>query len=471
MKALTLVVLISSIALGQVGPDQLAKQKAEDAARLLRLGKASSVWWLFIHTPDPSTRSYLIHELARANVNPSLIIRRLDNEKDVSARRALILSLGEFTDEQLSITKRKPLVTKLLKWYQSDPDPGIHASIDWLLRYGLQGERARKLDWQQSLALARIDEQLTGTAPQKRNWYVSKAGHTMVIVRGPAGWFRMGSPAPEIGRIPASDSPDEPLQQVRIVRSFAIASKEVTVAQFRRFLEAKPDVKSRHAYAGNPNRMSEVMQQFSPDDAGPQIAVTWYEAAMYCNWLSQQDGLPESEWVYPKSFEEFKNGMQLPKDYLHRIGYRLPTEAEWEYAARAGSLTARFYGNSDSLLKEYAWYSANPPKHKNDAPDPRDPRRTWPVGQLKPNDLGLFDVYGNVWEWTQDRVEQYHASEVRDDVEDKVLSVSDSEARARRGGGFPYEAAMMRSAARGTKTAFPMLRRDNVGFRVARTYR
>jgi formylglycine-generating enzyme required for sulfatase activity len=434
MKALTLLVLVSSITLTQVGP------------RITRLRSGSNP------------------------CNPSVIVRRLETETDVSARRALILSLGKFTGEQLSITKRKPLIAKLLRWYRSDPDPGIHASIDWLLRYGRQGERPRALDWRQSLALARIDEQLAGRAPKKRNWYVSKAGHTMVVLHGPVE-FRMGSPADEIGRVPASDSPDEPLQQVRIPRSFAIASKEVTVAQFRRFLEANPDVKNKHAYAGNPSRMSEVMRQFSPDDAGPQIAVTWYEAAMYCNWLSQQDGLPESEWVYPKSFEEFKNGMQLPKHYLHRSGYRLPTEAEWEYAARAGSVTARFYGNSDSLLKEYAWYSANPPKHKNDPVDPRDPQRTWPVGQLKPNDFGLFDVYGNVWEWTQDRMQQYPESAIRDDVEDTVLSVSDSEARARRGGGFPYEAAMMRSAARGTKTAFPMLRRDNVGFRVARTYR
>jgi formylglycine-generating enzyme required for sulfatase activity len=434
MKALTLLVLVSSITLTQVGP------------RITRMRSGSNP------------------------CNPSVIVRRLETETDVSARRALILSLGKFTGEQLSITKRKPLIAKLLRWYRSDPDPGIHAAIDWLLRYGRQGERPRALDWRQSLALARIDEQLAGRAPEKRNWYVSKAGHTMVVLHGPVE-FRMGSPADEIGRVPASDSPDEPLQQVRIPRSFAIASKEVTVAQFRRFLEANPDVKNKHAYAGNPSRMSEVMRQFSPDDAGPQIAVTWYEAAMYCNWLSQQDGLPESEWVYPKSFEEFKNGMQLPKDYLHRSGYRLPTEAEWEYAARAGSVTARFYGNSDSLLKEYAWYSANPPKHKNDPVDPRDPQRTWPVGQLKPNDFGLFDVYGNVWEWTQDRMQQYPESAIRDDVEDTVLSVSDSEARARRGGGFPYEAAMMRSAARGTKTAFPMLRRDNVGFRVARTYR
>jgi formylglycine-generating enzyme required for sulfatase activity len=162
--------------------------------------------------------------------------------------------------------------------------------------------------------------------------------------------------------------------------------------------------------------------------------------------------------------------MELPNDYLRRSGYRLLTEAEWEYAARAGSTTARFYGLSEALLNEYAWYSRNPPKKRNDPVDPSDPQRTWPVGQLKPNDLGLFDVYGNVWEWTQDRMQQYQ-SVTREDREDNVLLVSDKQARSRRGGGFPYEAAMMRSAARGTINAFPMLRRDNVGFRIARTYR
>ena len=124
--------------------------------------------------------------------------------------------------------------------------------------------------------------------------------------------------------------------------------------------------------------------------------------------------------------DQIKEGMQLPRDYLHRTGYRLLTEAEWEYACRAGSSTSRFFGSSEELLSEYGWYTANTFNE-----------RPWPVGQLKPNDLGLFDVYGNVWEWGQDLYKQYGSEPVgslHEDVDDTSLTVSKDHERPRRGG-------------------------------------
>lgn len=445
----------------------IAPQQAESAIAEFKAGNTDSIWLLFRESRDNSRRSYLIHTLARAGIDSSVVIRRLERERDTSARRALILALGGYTDAKISAQQRQQLLVMLLRWYRDDRDPGIHSAIDWLLRHGHQGERARKLDWRQATVLADIEQRLAGQPARRRAWLVTKEGHTMAVVRGPVE-FRAGSPATEHGRVPASDSPEEPLRRVRIPRSFAISTKEVTVSQFRRFLNANPEIKQRFVFPDNPGRMEEVLRRLSPDDDGPQIAMTWYEAAMYCNWLSKEEGLPPSEWVYPLPVA---NGMQMPVRYLQRRGYRLPTEAEWEYAARAGSEAARFYGSREALLDEYGWYSKNPPRSRNDSIDPADPQRTWPVGQLKPNDLGLFDVYGNVWEWVQDPLQELPASaQVVNDGEDSVLEVLDTQSRVRRGGGFPYEAAMMRSAARGTRSAFPHLRRDNVGFRIARTY-
>lgn len=293
-------------------------------------------------------------------------------------------------------------------------------------------------------------------------------GQTMVVFTGPVS-VQMGSPAHEVGRQPASDSAAEPLHTVRIPRSFAIATTEVTVAQFRRFITANPDVKAGYQFPDAPGRMAEVHTRFSPEDDGPAIAMTWYEAAMYCNWLSAREGLPQSEWAYPAGI--VTDGFTMPRDYLRRTGYRLPTEPEWEFAARAGTTTSRFFGESVDQLGDYAWFSRNPPRARGQAADPNDPQRTSRVAMLKPNAFGLFDMYGNVWEWTQDRVQRFQTGDVQVDEEDTILQVLDRDARTRRGGAFSYEAAMARSASRGPVTSLPTNRRDNLGFRIARTVR
>jgi serine/threonine protein kinase len=135
--------------------DDLARRRANAAAVLLHLGRPGRAWPLLEHTPSPDVRSHLVHRLGPLGVDPRLLIGRLRRETDNSIRRALILSLGEYTAEQLPRELRRDLVPLLLRWYRDDPDSGVHGAIDWLLRHGHEGEAPRKLDWGQRAALER----------------------------------------------------------------------------------------------------------------------------------------------------------------------------------------------------------------------------------------------------------------------------------------------------------------------------
>ena len=150
--------------------------------------------------------------------------------------------------------------------------------------------------------------------------------------------------------------------------------------------------------------------------------------------------------------------MTLKAKYLSLTGYRLPTEAEMEYATRAGAVTSRYYGETDELLPKYAWYFKN------------SQERTWPVGSLKPNDLGLFDVQGNVYTWCQERYKAYPAGKGDEAVEDKEdeLVVTSTDRRVLRGGSFSDPASHVRSAYR--DLTVPADRDLMLGFRLARTF-
>ena len=153
-------------------------------------------------------------------------------------------------------------------------------------------------------------------------------------------------------------------------------------------------------------------------------------------------------------------------DYMKRSGYRLATESEWEYACRAGAGTSRYYGDSEELLGKYGWYM----KNSGD--------RTWPVGNLKPNDLGLFDMHGNVDTWCQGRYGAYSRGKTLDGflgsgrsvIEDREYMTAglEKEWRVLRGGAFPDRPGNLRSSSRNWFQ--PGNRNTSSGFRPARTY-
>ena len=147
--------------------------------------------------------------------------------------------------------------------------------------------------------------------------------------------------------------------------------------------------------------------------------------------------------------------MKLPANYLSRTGYRLPTEAEFEYACRAGTLTSRYYGNSDELLSKYAWTAANSNYHAS------------PVGRLWPNMFGLFDTLGNVAELCQTTLQSYPgAGRMMVDAEEPI-AIGPEHPVVWRGGAFLYQPSDARAAHRDS-TAFHR-KHPFLGFRVART--
>jgi formylglycine-generating enzyme required for sulfatase activity len=302
------------------------------------------------------------------------------------------------------------------------------------------------------LGCARGSRPHAGGAPDRVRSVTGPNGHALVVI--PPGEFTMGSPPGERGR-----SPGETTHRVRIPRAYAVATTEVTNAQFARFLAAVPEYGARWRRAtaarfGDPPRFARYSR--TPDS--PQVGVSWYDAARYCNWLSELAGLPRAEWVYPEPIDP-ERGLVLPADHLHRTGYRLPTEAEWERAARAGSTTSWPFGEDVRALARYGWYDATTARE-----------RAYPVAGLRPNAWGLYDMAGNVWEWTLDRRRPYPSGDrVTEDVEDPEARVANDVARTRRGGSFAYEWFTLRSAHRGDTTYYPAQTRDGVGFRVARS--
>ncbi|MCE9565115.1 MAG: SUMF1/EgtB/PvdO family nonheme iron enzyme [Planctomycetes bacterium] len=409
--------------------DALAKRQANAAAVLLTLGEADSVWPLFAFPKngDPSVRSYLLERLAAIGADPMTLVQRFETEPDVSARRALLIALGDFPPELVPVAEREPFVSRLLVLYRSDPDSGLHGAIDWLLRQR----------WGKAKDLAPIDADLTksaqGRADRQKDWYVNSEGQTYAVVRGPVE-FALGSPLTEPGR-----SMSEPPHRKQISRAYAISTKEVTVEQYLRF-------RPNHSWT----------KRYSPDPDSPIVTVTWYDCAEYCNWLSEREGIPRDQWCYePNKDGKYAERMSMKLGHLALTGYRLPTEPEWEYACRSGSVTSRYYGRGESLLPRYGWFA----KTADD--------RAWPVGQLRPNDRGLFDALGNALEWVEAPWFNYTTSQ-REDIEDtKYITINEQSDRLLRGGSFFFHPLDLRSAFRFFSQ--PGNRYISGGFRPSRT--
>jgi len=232
----------------------------------------------------------------------------------------------------------------------------------------------------------------------------------MVLVPIPAGEFMMGSPETEYYR----EDDRETQHRVILTKSFHLGRTEVTQGQWKAVMGTTP-------WRGK--------ARVKEGDDYPAVYVSWEDAVEFCRKLSEKEG----------------------------VEYRLPTEAEWEYACRAGTTTEWSFGDDASQMGEYAWYGDN----AGDAGE----EYAHIVGQKKPNPWGLHDMHGNLWEWCQDWFWWYPSGDATDPVgpDSTLVRVY----RVNRGGSWLYLARFCRSAYRDRST--PSSRGNDLGFRVLRS--
>ncbi len=258
----------------------------------------------------------------------------------------------------------------------------------------------------------------------------------------PGGTFMMGSNV-------SKEADEKPVHKV-VLDPFWIGAYEVTWDLFESFLY-KDFEQSKQIEGTVPVEVDAITRPTKPyldmtfgmgKDGKPALGMTQYNAIQFCKWLYIRTG----------------------------VFYRLPTEAEWEYATRAGTTTEYFFGDDPSQLGDYAWIAVN------------SSEQTHPVGQKKPNPFGLYDVYGNVAEWTYDQYDpNYYKTLEGKTSKNPVLEPKELYSNVVRGGSFSSDATEARSASRMAsdpiwKQIDPQMPKSNwwfpeapfIGFRIVR---
>ncbi|MFC1539087.1 SUMF1/EgtB/PvdO family nonheme iron enzyme [Candidatus Latescibacterota bacterium] len=237
------------------------------------------------------------------------------------------------------------------------------------------------------------------------------APNEITMVSIPAGSFEMGSNDGE--------EDEKPVHTVTLDYSFEMSVYEITQGQYQAVIGSNPS------------------NGFGVGDYYPVYNLHWHDAIAFCNMLSDSEGLE-------RCYNESTGACDFTKN-----GFRLPTEAEWEYACRAGTMTAYYTGDSESDLARAGWYDVNSSNVAH------------PVGQKTPNAWGLYDMHGNEWEWCNDWYGSYSSESATNPI-----GAQTSATRVFRGGGWGNNGGSSRSASRNSNT--PYAGNVGIGFRVAR---
>jgi formylglycine-generating enzyme required for sulfatase activity len=271
----------------------------------------------------------------------------------------------------------------------------------------------------------------TPTVSTRAERFVNSVGIEMVLI--PAGRFSMGSPPSELSR-----GQDEQLHDVTLTRSFFLGVYPITQLQYAELMGRNPAFfKGMRPQKSNRSRSQEMWDRAHGGPNHPVECVYWNDAVAFCEKLNQ-----------------------MANEHAEGRVYRLPTEAEWEYACRAGTTSAFWFG--DSATGDHANFNASFPYQAEDTRPALN--RTTPVGSYKANVFGLYDVHGNVWEWCQDG---YESDYVGNSASVDPMGNTALEYRVLRGGSWREHGFRCRSACR--MHLRPTECNPTTGFRIACT--
>lgn len=436
--------------------DHSASRKANAAIGLLyRSGKwARLVLPQLQESTSPVQRTRLVSRMSWLKERAGHLVHLLhDPSIGPSALQSVLEGLAAFPIDEIEPRDRVAVHRAAKSFYHQHADPGVHSAAGLLLRRWFGPRTTGVLDSQLALHESQLKTHLAGRPPGP-TWYVARGSDpsdlyplTLVVIPRPG----------EVDLAPIDDptlAGDKQTQdrefhrRARIERDFAVAAFEVRLVELRRFAK---DHLHRNIHG--------------PGCDYPVNSVSWYKALEYCQWLNEFHGIPESEWCFPKG-TVFRPGLLLPDGYLHRTGYRLLTEAEWEYACRAGTRISRYFGPTD-LMGLHACYPAN-----------SQSERMQQVGSFLPNRLGLHDMLGNALEWTLEPSTKWRPRLLGDSQQTEVPSFIDEEYAAvvsedlarkhiMRGGSFYNPPSRIRASYRYYYQ--PQAALENLGFRVGRT--